>query len=227
MRALTIAFEGSDGAGKATQTNKLVEYFEAQGKTVARVSFPRYGKTLGGKLLEEVLKSERAPLYDFSKTDPIIGSALYAIDRFESKAYIEELISTHDVVIFDRYVESNLLHQGGKYTTDEERIAFAKFLFNLEYGTYGLPNPQLTVYLMLPFEVTMSRASSRAEKTGGKVDHVERDTNYVKQGHDAGIFYAKHFGWRLVECVDGERELTAQEVHLKVLDVIKPNILVA
>ncbi len=224
MRAITIALEGSDGAGKATQTTKLVEYFTAQGKSVARVSFPRYGETLGGKLLTEVLKSERAPLYDYSKVDPIVGSALYAIDRYESKSYIEDLIANNDVVIFDRYVESNLLHQGGKYDTEEKRITFAKFLFNLEYGTYGLPNPQVIVYLMLPIEVTMERARRRAEKIGVKVDHVEKDENYVKQGHSAGIFYAKHFGWRLVECVENGIELTRDEVHTKVLVSLKSNL---
>lgn len=224
MRAITIALEGSDGAGKATQSKMLAEYFISHGKKVAQVSFPRYGKTLGGKLLEEVLKSERAPLYDFSKTDPVVGSALYAIDRFESKAYIEELIENNDVLIFDRYVESNLLHQGGKYKTEEERIAFAKFLFNLEYGTYGLPNPQMIVYLTLPFEVTMARALSRAEKLGGTVDHVEKDVEYVKQGHDAGIFYAKHFGWRLVDCVEEGTALSPEDVHTKVLESLRPNI---
>lgn len=224
MRAITIAIEGSDGAGKATQTKLLNDYFTALGKKVANVSFPRYGQTLGGKLLQEVLKSERAPLYDFSKTDPVVGSALYAIDRYESKPYLEDLISNNDVVIFDRYVESNLLHQGGKYGTEEERVNFAKFLFNLEYGTYGLPNPQMIVYLTLPIEVTTKRALSRAEKLGGKVDHVEQDENYVRQGHESGIFYAKHFGWRLIDCVEDGRELTPEEVHVKVIESLKPNI---
>ncbi len=224
MPAITIAFEGSDGAGKATQTNMLAEYFEAQGKKVARLSFPRYGETVGGKLLQEVLKSERAENYDYSKADPMVASLPYAMDRYESKKHIEDLIENNDVLIFDRYVESNLLHQGGKYATDEERVAFAKFLFNLEYGTLGLPNPQLTVYLTLPFEVTMKRALSRAEKAGGQVDHVEKDDNYVRQGHEAGLFYAKHFGWRLVDCVEEGRELTPVEVHHKVIEMIKPNL---
>ncbi len=221
MRALTIAFEGSDGAGKATQTDKLAEYLRAQGKTVARVSFPRYGETLGGKLLYEVFKSERSSLYGFSTVDPIVGSALYAIDRYESKGYIEDLIARHDVVIFDRYVESNLLHQGGKYTTEEEKIAFAKFLFNLEYGTYGLPNPQVVVYLGLPFEISMKRARIRAEKTGVLPDSVEQDASYVKQGHEGGLFYARHFGWKLIDCAPDGVELDRDAVHAQVINSLQ------
>ena len=126
MTARTIAFEGSDGAGKATQTDRLFNFLEQQGKKVARVSFPRYTETLGGKLLFEVMKGERSDNYGFSKSDSKVASLLYAMDRLESKDYLNDLIRSSDVLIFDRYVESNLLHQGGKFKTDEERIKFGK-----------------------------------------------------------------------------------------------------
>ena len=220
MSARLIAFEGSDGAGKATQTDLLEMYLNQLGKKVGRVSFPRYNLTLGGTLLYEVMKSDRAYSYGFSKVDPYVVSLLYAMDRRESKAYLESLIATHDVVIFDRYVESNLLHQGGKFLFEDERLNFANWLFDLEYGLLGLPNPQDIVYLSIPFSLSQKRAKLREELGGDKMDVVEKDLRYVMCGHEAGLFYAKHFNWHVVEGVNNEEELSTKEVHKKVLKAL-------
>ncbi len=216
MTALTIAFEGSDGAGKATQTDMLATFLEEQGKKVARVSFPRYNQTLGGTLLHEVLKGERSDGYGFSKTDPYVASLLYAMDRKESQTYLEELIKNNDVVIFDRYVESNLLHQGGKFKETEERLHFARWLFQLEYDLLQLPKPGIVLYLTIPFWLSRARAARRAEEKGESLDAVEKDLDYVKAGHEAGIFYAEHFAWSIIQCLDNGYELTPNEVHTRV-----------
>jgi thymidylate kinase len=147
MSARLIAIEGSDGTGKETQTNLLFNLLESQGKKVARVSFPRYNQTLGDSLLYEVLKSDRALKYDFSKVASKIASKLYTMDREESLPYLQDLIAKNDIVIFERYVESNLLHQSGKFKTSVERIDFANWLFQLEYGDVGLPRPHEVVSL--------------------------------------------------------------------------------
>lgn len=216
MTAQLIAIEGSDGAGKETQTNLLFSLLETQAKKVARVSFPRYNKTLGGTLLFEVMKSERAEAYNFSKVDPKVASKLYAMDREESLPYLQELLQKNDIVILDRYVESNLLHQGGKYKNVEERRAFAEWLFKLEYVDIGLPQPHKIIYLSLPFSISKKRTEFRSQNGGSKLDAVEKDLEYVKAGHEAGIFYAEYFGWTIIEGLEGNRELTPEEIHEKI-----------
>ncbi len=106
MKKISFAIEGSDGAGKETQSRLLKEGFEAQGFKVASVSFPRYKQTTGGWVLYEALKGQESEKYAFSKLDPYAASLPYTMDRRESKGYLEQLISDHDVVIFDRYVEN-------------------------------------------------------------------------------------------------------------------------
>lgn len=221
MTAQLIAIEGSDGTGKETQTKLLFNLLENQGKKVARVSFPRYNETLGGTLLFEVMKSERADRYGFSKIDPKIASKLYAMDREESLPYLQNLIQNHDVVLFDRYVESNLLHQGGKYKTSTERIEFAEWLFKFEYLDIGLPRPDKIIYLALPFSFSRNRAEYRSKNGGSKLDAVEKDMDYVKSGHEAGIFYAEYFGWTIIEGLEGGRELTPEEIHEKIALVVE------
>ncbi len=217
MAARLIAIEGSDGAGKETQTDLLFKLLEGQGKKVARISFPRYNQTIGGSLLFEVLKSERADKYCFSKADPKVASKLYAMDREESLPFLRELQERNDVVIFDRYVESNLLHQGGKFKTDEDRLEFANWLFSFEYeGGIGLPRPDEVVYLSLPFWLSRKRAELRAQKGGAKLDAVEKDMDYVKNGHEAGQFYAKEFNWLTIEGLNDGVELPPEEIHRQI-----------
>jgi dTMP kinase len=215
MTARLIVIEGSDGAGKETQTDLLFKHLESQGKKVARVSFPRYNQTLGGSLLYEVLKSERSSKYGFSKVDPRIASKLYTMDREESLPYLRSLLESNEIVISDRYVESNLLHQGGKFPLDADKIAFANWLYSVEYDDVKLPKPDEIVYLSLPFWLSRKRAELRAQNGGPKLDAVESDIEYIKQGHMAGLFYAKHFKWLVIEGVEGGQEVSAKEIHRK------------
>lgn len=217
---LMIAVEGSDGTGKATQTDLLEKWFASRGKRVVRISFPRYNRTVGGSLIYEVLKGERAESYGFVNTEPKAASLLYAMDRRESLPFLSEAVANNDVVIFDRYVESNLLHQGGKLP-ESERDEFSRWLFNLEYGTLGLPRPQLVIYLSIPFEVSLRRATKRAEEVGGKLDAVESNLDYVKAGFEAGHFYAETLGWEVVDCCPGGVELSIPRVQEIIQTAVK------
>ena len=226
--SITVAIEGSDGAGKATQTELLAKYFLRAGLNVGRVSFPRYEETPSGRMLFEFLRSARAQEYGFVNTNPKLASRIYAQDRFESRDYLHNLIEQNDVIVFDRYVESNLLHQGGKLKSDAEIINFANWLYDLEYNQLGLPRPDVTIYLDLPPEVSYARALKRAKEKGESLDAVESDMEYVRNGTISGRLCAKLFEWRVVECVfpgsispfvpDYER--TPFEIHQELLEII-------
>lgn len=211
-----ISIEGSDGAGKETQTKLLTNHLSKDGYTVATVSFPQYNKTFGGSLLYEVIKSERSKGYNFSKVDPKFASLLYAMDRKESSLYLHTLMADNDIVILDRYVESNLLHQGGKYANDDEKVEFAEWLFHLEYEELKLPKPSDIVYLSLPWEFSQRRAQERAKKSHDTLDAVESDTKYVKDGMLSGIFYAKYYGWKIIDCAPNQIEMSQESVHKKI-----------
>lgn len=218
--AILIAIEGSDGVGKKTQTDMLASYLENKGKKVSRVSFPRYKETLGGKLLWEVLKSERAEGYAFSTANPHVASLLYAMDRKESLSYLKDLIENNDVIIFDRYIESNLLHQGGKLKTEKERDEFARWVYGLELDNFNLPKPHVVIYLHIPAWLSMQRAETRAASLGEKVDAAEADKEYIIDSHNAGMYYAKTFNWVVVDGMAGGSELSKEHIHGLVVDKI-------
>ena len=45
---------------------------------------------------------------------PFFASLLFAGDRFESRNLLTEALGSHDVVVLDRYVASNIAHQAAR-----------------------------------------------------------------------------------------------------------------
>lgn len=218
---ISISIEGSDGAGKATTTKLLVSHLQNLGKKVATISFPRYGIDVGGKLAQELLKSERAVDYDFVNLDPKLASLVYVIDRVEAKPHIEQMLRENDYLIFDRYVSSNFIHQGGKISDDTERNNLISFLSNLEYNEFGLPKIDQTFFLYLPVSIAQKNKTVQAK---GKPDVVESNVLYLENSNKAGLWAAEKFGWELISCsgADGiqkSRETILDEVVSRVLGI--------
>jgi hypothetical protein len=75
--------------------------------------------------------------------------------------------------------------------------------------------------LSIPFWLSRKRAELRAQNGGPHLDAVEQDMDYVKSEHEAGIFYARHFGWLTIEGFDQKNvleekiELSKEEIHRK------------
>ncbi|HEY1442471.1 MAG TPA: dTMP kinase, partial [Mycobacterium sp.] len=55
---MLIAIEGVDGAGKRTLSEGLHSGFQAAGKSVARLAFPRYGQSVTADIAAEALHGE-------------------------------------------------------------------------------------------------------------------------------------------------------------------------
>src|SRR5262249_53565733 len=108
---LRIALEGIDGAGKRTQAQLLEARLRERGLTASVVSFPRYGQTIYAKSVASYLNGAFGPL---ESIDPRLAALLYAGDRAESRGYLADIDAAAQVVIFDRYVSSNLAYQGAR-----------------------------------------------------------------------------------------------------------------
>ncbi|MBJ7339892.1 dTMP kinase [Mycolicibacterium sp.] len=180
---MLIAIEGVDGAGKRTLTDGLQSTFEADGKSVARLDFPRYHRSVHADLAAEALHGQHG---DLSQSVYAMAT-LFALDRFDAKAEIERLRSTHDVVILDRYVASNAaysaarLHQG----IDGDVVAWVR---ELEFDRFGMPAPDWQVLLAVPTELAAQRARQREQAEADRArDAYERDDGLQRR---TGAAYA-------------------------------------
>ncbi len=55
-----------------------------------------------------------------TNVDALAASAYYAADRRYNIGIINKHLENGDIVILDRYVESNMAHQGGKLKTQKK-----------------------------------------------------------------------------------------------------------
>ena len=111
----------------------------------ARSVFPRYDGFFG-KLVARFLNGEFGPL---DAVDAHFSALLYAGDRYEAKPRIESELAAGRTVLADRYIGSNLAHQGARVRR-EERGEFLDWLKKLEYEIYALPAEDLVIYLRVP-----------------------------------------------------------------------------
>src|SRR3989338_5111207 len=132
-RGKLIVIDGTDGSGKATQTDLLVKHLKRDGQRVKVVDFPDYYSNFFGKFIGHCL-SER--YYDFVKVHQKIASVLYAADRFESRDKIKKWIAEGNIVIANRYASANQIHQGGKIANTKKRESFLKWLAEMEYEVF-------------------------------------------------------------------------------------------
>lgn len=117
MAGKLIVIDGGDGAGKATQVSLLVKRLRDEGHKVETLDFPQYTQNHFGKLLRQCLDGKRG---DFMAVDARIASTLYAADRFETKPRLEQWLQEDKIVVLDRYVSANMMHQGAKIDDPEK-----------------------------------------------------------------------------------------------------------
>lgn len=228
-RGKLIVIDGSDGSGKATQTKLLTERLQNENYEVETLDFPQYQGNQIGHLIGECLAGEHG---DFLHSDPYVASVLYGADRFESKKKIEDWLAAGSVVVLDRYTSANQIHQGGKIAESGKRTAFLSWLDRLEYGVFGLPRADLTVYLQMPTELSVGLLKEKRAKEkknylkDGKVDTVELDIAYLEHAQMAAAWLMEeNAGWKKIECApDGtirERADIHEELWGIVSDVLK------
>lgn len=220
---MLLAIEGIDGSGKGTQTRLLIEKLRASGRTAASVSFPRYGETGSSKLIARYLNGELGRLDDVS---PYRAAAMFALDRLESRAYLELLLEKHDIVVADRYVGSNLAYQSARAPEDQRRHLL-EWINRLEYGINGLPKPQATFYLDVPPSVAARHVSRKEPRAYTKNTHDFHEKDYSLQGRaklgyrhltETGYLGGKCYG---VYCTNMDGTvITAEEVHISLLGMV-------
>ena len=153
-----IVIDGTDGSGKATQVDLLIKRLKKEGKTVKMVDFPEYYKNFFGKFLGHCLSEQ---YYNFLNVHPKIVSILYAADRWESGKEMREWLEKGYVVVANRYVSANQIHQAGKIKSAKKRDDFMKWLDEMEYEVFGIPRPDITLYLSLPINIVLQLLKER------------------------------------------------------------------
>jgi dTMP kinase len=202
-----VAIEGIDGSGKGTQAALLAERARAEGLEVATFSFPRYGESPFSDLISDYLNGE------LGDVRPELPALLYAADRLAAKEELLRAVAAHDLVVLDRYVASNLAHQGAN-AGPERRAEVVRWISDLEWGLYALPRPDLTVLLDLP--VARARQQVRRKSPRGYTQLAEdvleaADVHLEAAAEVYRELAARDPSWAAVDAARGP-EAVAEEV---------------
>ena len=204
-----IVIEGIDGSGKETQTNLLYSYLVSKNKKVSSNPVKMY---LNGELSKNA-----------NEIDAYQSSVLFATDRFCTMKKIYNNIENNSFVIFDRYVSSNMIHQGGKINNKNDLDNFLNWLNDFEFNILKIPKPDKIIFLNVTPQISINLMKKRNElKSGTKNDIQENDINHLVNAYNTGIYIAKKFNWDIINCFDDNGNLkNVQEIQNEIQDKIK------
>ena len=210
-----IVIEGTDCSGKETQSKLIEEKLKKEGKKVLRISFPAYDSPTGKIIEGPYLGKSMNTYFDEGPTqvDPKVISMYYAADRLYNLKDIDENL---DYIIFDRYVESNMAHQGSKIDNIEERKELYNFINELEYKLLKLPKPDITIFLHVPYEYV-----KRLKENRKQLDEHEKDDKFSKKSIDTYLELTNLYNWNKIECIKDNNLRSIEDINEEIMNIIK------
>lgn len=225
-----IVFEGLDGSGKSTQTKLLFNFLQKQGKEAVKIDFPQHGER-SGAMVDDYLNGKYGTA---EEVGPYIASVFYACDRYDASFKIKEWLGSGKIVIADRYLASNIGHQGGKIPNKEERKKYYNWLYDFEYSLFGIPKPDKNIILKtsVEFSKKLSNKITDQEKIDKRKAYLkddtiqdihEKDKDHLNNALEAFLEASEVFpaDFEVVECIENGKLLPPEEIHQKILQVVK------
>jgi dTMP kinase len=151
QRGLFLSLDGVDGAGKSTQCRLLADWLREQGRNVVTCHDP--GGTELSQQLRDILLHHRGQMS--LPTEAL----LFMASRAQLVAeVIRPALDAGKVVLTDRFLLSTVVYQGHAGGLDPDQLWQAGL-----FAIGGL-EPDLTLVLDLPLDVSMSRRKPSADR---------------------------------------------------------------
>ncbi|CAI2573089.1 dTMP kinase [Apilactobacillus kunkeei] len=207
MAGKFITFEGTDGAGKTTILNMVLDYLKEEMGDKLVTSREPGGNPIAESIREVILDRKNVDM------DKRTEALLYAAARRQNiEQTVKPAIADNKLVICDRYLDSSIAYQGGGREIGEDTINEMN-----QFATEGFL-PDLTIYFNLPVEEGLKRiAKNRAEE---EVDRLDVETiDFHNRVHAAYQRLAKDNPKR-IKSVDATQSIDA--VYQNVLEILQP-----
>jgi dTMP kinase len=219
-----IVIDGVDGSGKSTQLGLLAGRLKKEGRAVKIVDFPEYSDNFFGQFIGHCLTEQ---YFNWLKVHPKIASVIYAADRFESKEKIENWLAKGYVVLANRYVSANQIHQGGKIASLKKREAFIKWLDEMEYQVFKIPRPDVILYLSLPVPIILNLIKERDYQAKRQylkrgADLHENNLDFLNNSRKSALWLVKKIpNFIKIDCAMGNKILSREAIHEKIYGIVK------
>lgn len=215
-----IVLEGLDGAGKSTQVKLLKQALADRGLEYEYLHFPRFDTPVYGDLIARFLRGE---LGSVDSVSPYLVGLIYAGDRAAAAPMIRKWLEEGKYVIVDRYVYSNIAYQCAKIYDPSKRMELRRWILDLEYFHNGIPKPDISIFLDVPFSFTETSLNTQREGDdrsylNGKDDIHERSLDLQKNVREVYLDQARDGGdLQVVVCADTNGKMLAPNVIFQMI----------
>ena len=221
MAGKIIVIEGTDCSGKETQAKLLEKKLNDLGKKSINFSFPMYDTPTGQIIASCYLGKEEYCDYLFkdnvkglfsegaSNVDYLTSSLYYAADRRYNRDKIIDLLDNGVNVILDRYIYSNLAHQGGKIVNGEDRYKFYKKMELLEFEILEIPKPDKVIFLYVPYEAATVLKKNRKEA----MDQHEENREHLINAEHAYFELADIYKFDIINCAPDNKMRSIKSIN--------------
>lgn len=218
-----IVFEGTDGSGKGTQFDFLVDELKRRGIPVETMDYPRYSSSLFGEMAGRMLRG------DFGSTD-VLSSELavlpFACDRWLMKDSIIKWLNEGKIVLSNRYTGSSAVYQAAKLPLEKQK-EFIDWVYKLEQEAIGLPHEDIVLFLTMPLTISeklIEQKTPRAYLDGKKKDmYEENDAIQVTVHRLYNEIAAAHSQWKVIDSAENGVLRPKEAIRKDILDVLTAN----
>ncbi len=206
MTGKLLVLEGTDGAGKATQSKLLREWLEGKGFKVASFSYPDYSSQYG-KIIESFLYSK----IQLSVDEQFL---VYILDMVKDIGKVRKALD-EGFVLMDRYLFSTIAYQCANGFDYQRAKALTWML--------GLEQPLAVFYINIPLSVSMARKGKQKAEAGESEDKFEKDQQLltmVRHNYDTLMkdkFYSEN--WFVVDG-SGDKNAVSRDIQVKLSRLI-------
>tara|TARA_B110000003_G_scaffold105105_1_gene107494 strand:- start:3515 stop:4132 length:618 start_codon:yes stop_codon:yes gene_type:complete len=190
MKGKFITIEGSEGVGKTTNINFIVDYLTKHNRRTIETREP--GGTAAAEEIRNILLNSNGELI------PDIAELLlfFAARSLHLENVILPALVAGKFVICDRFTDATIAYQGYGRGFDIERIN------NIAQWVHADIQPDLTILLDAPAEIGMQRAKKR-----GAIDRMEsEEISFYERVREGYLQLAEQYNDRFV-VIDANQSL--------------------
>ena len=222
---MLIVIEGLDGSGKSTQVANVREYLARHsGQEPEYLHFPRFDAPVVGDMIARFLRGEFGRIED---VHPMIVALLFAEDRRDASTLVRRWLQEGRTVLLDRYVYSNIAFQCAKLASEDESAVLEDWILRTEYEIYGIPRPDLNIFLDVPLSfvgdrLAVQRVGGDREYLHGRQDIHEADMDFQRRVREVYLRLCRRDrDFLRVDCADGSGQMSsAEEVFERIKRVL-------
>ena len=222
-RGKIIVLEGLDCSFKETQSKMLLDLLTDIGIKTTLISFPTYDDE-SSVFVKRFLNGDYG-----DEVSPELICTFYALNRYDTfnRENIMDRLEQGEWFIFDRYTYSNVIHQCARYEEHNERENLEEYIYDMEFKSLGLPEPDLVIYLYsMNFDLVVDVLSKKKNKDKNelnisylsKCDDVLDDL--VIHRYDYTNAYKPEFDTVYINNINEKEFKTKEQIHEEIKQII-------